>query len=210
MNTITTLPSVGDLAPRFKIDTPKGDLQFPEYSAGHWCIFFAHPANFSSAWTMYSTFLAFKERWFDARNTKMVALSTLPIRQDDWSGKVQRYLGIYLGAPVIEDLDATIAHMYGMASGRKRHPDHNRLAFIIDPDGIIRLILDNLEPSIEHAIIRLEKELDRLQGTASSEDLVSVNEPIDLCQVDVREVFDPEVCKNYKPAYFRRDKLNTN
>jgi alkyl hydroperoxide reductase subunit AhpC len=206
-STQTLLPQIGDKAPHFNVPSQKGDIEFPAYSAGQWCIFFAHPANFTSAWTMYSTFLAFKERWFDARNTKMVALTTQPIRHDDWSGKMRRYLGIYLGAPVIEDLDGSIAQQYGMASGRKRQPEHDRLAFIIDPEGIIRLILDNLEPSIEHAITQLERELDRLQNKTTTDLVATV---MDLSYEYVAEECDPSVGYAYKPAYFRRDKINPN
>jgi alkyl hydroperoxide reductase subunit AhpC len=201
------LPQVGDPAPEFSIATAKGTVDFPAYSAGCWCILCAHPANFTSAWTMYSTFLALKERWFDARNTKLLTLSTEPIRHEGWSGKVRRYIGIYLGAPVIEDLDFSIAMRYGMASGRIKQLRHDRLAFIIDPEGIIRLIVDNLEPSIEHAILRLENELDRLQGNRidSEDDLETCLEP-----ALVIEESDPLACFQPKPAYFRRDKINPN
>ena len=62
-----TLPKIGDYAPQFEVQTPKGLVRFPEFSKGYWCIFFAHPANFTSAWRMYSNFLAMKERWLNER-----------------------------------------------------------------------------------------------------------------------------------------------
>lgn len=202
------LPQVGDLAPDFAVPTQKGLVNFPEYSAGHWCIFFAHPANFTAAWTMYSTFLALKERWFNSRNTKLLALSNEPLRLDDWSGKVRRYIGIYLGAPVVEDLDFTIAHQYGMASGRRRLPGHDRLAFIIDPEGVIRLIVDNLQPSIEFAILNLEHELNRLQGKVVDLD----SNPDDALEalLEVNDLSDAVPNYQTRPAYFRKDKFNPN
>jgi alkyl hydroperoxide reductase subunit AhpC len=209
------LPEVGDPAPAFAVHTQKGIVRFPAYSKGCWCIFFAHPANFTSAWTMYSTFLSLKERWFNSRNTKLIALSNERLqRQSDWSEKVRRYIGIYLGAPVIEDLDFSIASRYGMATGRRKQNDNNRVAFIIDPEGIIRLIVDDQQPSIDHAILNLEQELDRLQGKVTTPSVHEVN--MSKRSNESAIVFDvPEQCDatpNYKlkPAYFKKDKINPN
>jgi peroxiredoxin 2/4 len=199
------LPQVGDLAPAFTIETQKGLLRFPEFSEGCWCIFFAHPANFTSAWWMYSTFLALKERWFNARNTKMLTLSNEPVRQNDWSDKVRRYIGIYLKAPVIEDLEFNIANQYGMASGRRKLPGFDRLAFIIDPEGVIRVIIHNPLPSIESAILELERELDRLQGKVIAASDPNDGKPVVLERPDA-------VTADYKPrpAYFPKKKINLN
>jgi peroxiredoxin (alkyl hydroperoxide reductase subunit C) len=159
------LPQVGDPAPSFEVVTSKGVVCFPGYSEGCWCIFFAHPANFTSAWTMFSAFLAMKERWLNERNTKVLALSNESLRPNsDWSDKARRYIGIYLKAPVIEDLDFKIAGMYGLASGRRPQKGCDRLAVIIDPVGIVRMIIHRPLPNIESALTDIERELDRLQG----------------------------------------------
>ena len=201
---LNKLPQVGEPAPDFMVPGEEGEISFSEYRGDCWCIFFAHPANFTSAWWMYSTFLALKERWFNSRNTKMLTLSNEPIKQNGWSDKVRRYIGIYLKSPVILDLDFEIAGKYGMACGRKPINDFDRLAFIIDPEGIIRLVIKNPLPSIEGAILELEKELDRLQGNVVAEEL-PVEEP------QVEEVPDVlETALDPKPAYFQRHKLNLN
>jgi peroxiredoxin (alkyl hydroperoxide reductase subunit C) len=202
------LPGIGDPAPRFEVETPRGLFRFPEYSEGCWCIFFAHPANFTSAWRMYSTFLALKERWFAARNTRLVALSNEDIRLNDWSDKVRRYIGIYLKAPVIEDLDFSIADRFGMASGRRKQPGFDRLAFIIDPDGIIRLIMHNPLPSIENAVLELEKELDRLQGNVPVP--AETTPAHTLESLDIPEKSDAVEEYKPKPAYFKRNRQNQN
>lgn len=158
------LPQVGDPAPAFEVNTPKGMVHFPQYSEGGWCILFAHPANFTSAWTMFSAFLAMKERWLNERNTKVLALSNEPLKHNnDWSDKARRFIGIYLKAPVIEDLDFSIARMFGLASGRRPQPGLDRLAVIIDPEGIVRMIIHRPLPNIETALLDIERELDRLQ-----------------------------------------------
>jgi alkyl hydroperoxide reductase subunit AhpC len=178
-------------------------VRFPEYSAGNWCVFFVHPANFTSAWRMYSTFLSLKERWFDSRNTNLIGISNEPVGQHEWSDKMRRYLGIYLKTPVIEDLDFSIATRYGMASRRRLHlPQFNRLGYIIDPAGIIRLIIQNPLPSIENAIIDLEHELDRLQGIISP--------PPPERPREVPEVSDVTSDYRPRPAYFSKKSLIRN
>lgn len=158
------LPEVGDVAPFFEVETQKGLVRFPEFCRGSWCIFFAHPANFTSAWRMYSDYLAMKERWLHERNTKLLALSNEHIRQSDWSDIVRRYIGIFLKAPVIEDQDNRIATLYGMSPGRRITPPNHRLLYIIDPEGIIRMIVHRPLVSIQTALADLETALERLQG----------------------------------------------
>jgi alkyl hydroperoxide reductase subunit AhpC len=170
-------------------------------------VFFAHPANFTSAWTMFSAFLAKKERWLNERNTKAIGLSTVPISQNDWSDKARRFVGIHLKAPVLEDLDFRVAKLYGMASGRKIHAGRDRLAFIIDPEGIIRFIITRpLMPDIESALQRIENEFDRLQGN-----LIEGFVPQAFESVEVVEHSDA-TDKHYKtkPAHFSKKKIYPN
>lgn len=207
-----SLPGVGDPAPCFKTLAEKGEICFPEYSQGCWCVFFAHPANFTTAWRMYSTLLAMKESWFSARNTKLIALSNEPIRISEWSDKVRRYIGIYLKAPIIEDLDFRIATLYGMASGRRRHlPGYDRLIYIIDPQGIIRLIIYNPLQNIEKDIADLEKELKRMMGYEGADSEAEETTASTAQSGNIPERSDATI-NAYKPrpAYFKKKKLHLN
>jgi peroxiredoxin (alkyl hydroperoxide reductase subunit C) len=200
------LPQVGDPAPFFEVATEKGLIRFPEYCEGKWCVFFAHPANFTSAWTMFSAFLALKERWLTERNTKILALSNEPIGHNNWSDMARRYIGIYWKGPVIEDLDFRIAHLYGLASGRRPHPGCDRLAFIIDPDQIIRMIITRPLPNIENALLEIEKKLDELQG--------NVPEAVPIEPGEQRVVLEQSDAEGgmYKPraAHFSKKKIFPN
>lgn len=205
------LPAVGEVAPAFVVPTEKGTVDFPAYSKGCWCVFFAHPANFTTAWRMYSTLLALKESWFSARNTKLLAISNVPLRGNDWSDKVRRYIGIYLKAPVIEDLDFSIATLYGMASGRRRHqPGYDRLVYIIDPEGVIRHIIYNPLKNIEQDIAELEKELKRMIG-CETPDTTLCSEEKTPAATEITERSDATI-NPYKPrpAYFKRKKISLN
>lgn len=199
-------PGVGDLAPAFEAQTTQGTIHFPEYSAGQWCIIFAHPANFSSAWEMFSTFVAMKERWLSERNIKVIGIANVPVEQNDWAQKASRFVGIYLRGPVVEDLDCSIAKRYGIASARRPLPDCNRLALVIDPQGIIRLIIQRpLMPNIESALSDIERELNRLQGHAKAA------QPV-LETAETLEHSDIPDGLHYrlKPAYFSRKRTSPN
>lgn len=201
------LPQVGDPAPSFTFQTLQGEIRFPEYSRGFWCVFFAHPANFTSAWTMFSAFLAKKERWLNERNTRALALSTVPISQNDWSDKARRFIGIHLKAPVLEDLDFHVANLYGMASGRRPQSGCNRLAFIIDPEGIIRHIITRpLMPDIESALIEIEAEFHRLQGNLVADFNAPSLEPAGA----VEQSDATERIYKAKAAHFPKKKISPN
>lgn len=200
---LPNLPQVGDPAPEFEFQTARGLLHFPEYSAGCWCVFFAHPANFTSAWTMFSTFLAKKERWLNDRNTKVLALSNESIRQNDWSDKARRFIGIYLKAPVLEDLDFRVARLYGLASGRRPQAGCERLAVVIDPEGIVRLIVNRPLPNIESALSDIESQLDHLQGLSTLPDPLDILEAIEQSDA-TSKVYRP------RPAYFSQKQFVDN
>lgn len=200
------LPKIGDPAPEFEVMTSKGLVHFPSYSEGGWCLFFAHPANFTSAWTMFSAFLAMKERWLNERNTKVLAISNESLRpNNDWSDKARRFIGIYLKAPVIEDLDFRISKLYGLASGRRPQPGCDRLAVIVDPQGIVRMIIHRPLPNIESALLDIEKELDRLQGNIADDSLKTPGLEVVAERSDAMQ----EIYKA-RPAHFPKKKFQHN
>ena len=204
-------PQIGDPAPYFEVETTRGLIQFPDYSAGHWCILFAHPANFTTAWQMFSVFLSKKEGWLDERNTKVIGLTNVPFRQNDWTQKAQRYVGIYLKGPVIEDLNCRIAKLYGIASGRRPLPGCDRLALIVDPNGIIRLIIHRPLPNIEEALLEIEQKLEQLQGSPTPDQPSSASDATIFAPGGTIERPDSAGdIYTVKPAYFPRKNLPDN
>jgi peroxiredoxin 2/4 len=199
------LPKEGDRAPEFQVETQRGLISFPEYAQGQWCILFAHPANFTSAWMMFNTFMVLKERWFDERNTKLIGVSCEPLRQDTWSDKVRRYIDIYLKAPLIEDADQQIAKLYGLSVGRRILQEQNRVAFIIDPEGIIRLIIERPIEGVENMISKLEFELNRLQGKIDTNQNIGL--PALPCEGGMT---DKTPMEQLRPVYFQRDSVHPN
>lgn len=201
------LPQVGEMAPAFEVQTQKGVVRFPEFSKGSWCVFFAHPVNFTSAWRMYSNFLAMKERWLHERNTRLLVLTNESARQSGWSDVVRRYIGIFLKAPVIEDSDNRISALYGLSPGRRIVPPNHRLLYIIDPEGVIRLIVNRPLASLQTSMAYLEAELDRLQGRIAAAVETPVAPPV---AISVPEQVDSQAGYKPKPAYFRQSRIILN
>jgi peroxiredoxin (alkyl hydroperoxide reductase subunit C) len=201
------LPQVGEMAPAFEVQTQKGVVRFPEFSKGSWCVFFAHPVNFTSAWRMYSNFLAMKERWLHERNTRLLVLTNESARQSGWSDVVRRYIGIFLKAPVIEDTDNRISALYGLSPGRRIVPPNHRLLYIIDPEGVIRLIVNRPLASLQTSMAYLEAELDRLQGRIAATVETPVAPPV---VIPVPEQVDTQAGYKPKPAYFRQSRIILN
>lgn len=207
----TNLPQIGDAAPAFEAMTNKGPVAFPgHFGDGNWTIFFAHPANFTGAWVMYSTFLALKEKYFTDRNCKLLGLFSqpnVPDAEGTWAEKARRYLGIYLKAPVVDDADLKIAGIYGMVIGRLRQSGHDRVAYVIDPGGIIRGIISG-PFTLQSVVDDLEKTINRLQGINEPEPL-----PIDpKSLIEMQEKADQVHSGFYKtkPAYFPKKELGAN
>lgn len=201
------LPQVGEIAPAFEVQTQKGVVRFPEFSKGSWCVFFAHPVNFTSAWRMYSNFLAMKERWLHERNTRLLVLTNESARQSGWSDVVRRYIGIFLKAPVIEDVDNRISALYGLSPGRRIVPPNHRLLYIIDPEGVIRLIVNRPLASLQTSMAYLEAELDRLQVRIAAAAETPVAPPV---VIPVSEQSDAQAGYKPKPAYFRQSRIILN
>ncbi len=207
-----TLPQEGAPAPPFVAHTQKGIIHFPEDYRGHWCVFLCHPANFTSGWRMYSDYLAQKERWLQERNTRLLLLSNQTVCGDLWSDIVKRYLSIYLKAPIIEDTDNCIAELYGMSPSWQISPPNHRFLYIIDPEGIVRLIVYRPLLSIQQSLAWVADRLICLQegkNASNGSDLGSaVPFPLPL---HVEEQLDKTLLeKKMRPAYLRKGKNSLN
>lgn len=203
------LPREGDPAPPFIAQTLKGTIHFPEDFRGSWCVFFCHPANFTNSWRMYSDYLKQKERWLQERNTRLLVLSNQTVCGDLWKDLVCRYLSLCLGAPIIEDTDNSIANLYGMSTGQQMSPPYHRLLYIIDPEGIIRLIVCRPLLSIQQSLTNIAEKLEQLQQQHTAAELKK-NFPSNLVgtvdeRLDIAESAQPK-----RPAYLHAFKTHLN
>lgn len=97
--------------------------------------------------------------------------------------------------------------MYGLASGRRPLPGCDRLALIVDPLGIIRLIIHRPLPNIEEALLEIERQFEEMSGF-SAQDPAEYRPSMSNIQ-DEQETPHQEPYP-LKPAYFNKRQLPEN
>jgi peroxiredoxin 2/4 len=141
-NTIYNMPRIGDQAPDFEAVTTIGNLQFSDYIKDSWTILFSHPADFTPVCTTELSGFALEKRFFTERNTKLIGLSIDSIHSHiAWVNAVQEKTDVLFDFPIIADLDMHVAKLYGMLQPGESETAAVRAVFMIDPAGIIRLIM---------------------------------------------------------------------
>ena len=145
--TVTRMPLIGDPAPAFKATTTQGEINFPADFKGKWVILFSHPADFTPVCTTeFMTFTSMLDE-FKALNTELVGLSVDSLYSHiAWLRKIQELewkdkKNLEVTFPLIEDIRMDVAKMYGMIQPGQSNTQAVRAVFVVDPKGIIRLIL---------------------------------------------------------------------
>ena len=147
-NEITPSLRKGDMTPVFDADTTQGKIHFPMDFNGKWIILFSHPSDFTPVCT--SEFLTFgaMANEFEALNCQLIGLSVdglyshiawlRTIREKiEYKGKKN----IAVRFPLIADLSAEVAHLYGMIQPGESTTQAVRAVFFIDPQSVIRAIV---------------------------------------------------------------------
>lgn len=134
------MPLLGDAFPEMSVKTTHGPMNLPSDLKGNWFVLFSHPADFTPVCT--TEFVSFQKRHdqFDALKCKLVGMSVDQIFSHiKWVEWIKDELKVDIQFPVIAANDA-IALKLGML-----HPGKGtntvRAVFIVDPEGIIRLIM---------------------------------------------------------------------
>ena len=137
----TSLPLLGDAFPELEVRTTHGVKNLPGDYKGKWLVLFSHPADYTPVCT--TEFVAFQKRYdeFRALNAELVGLSIdqvfSHIKWVDWIGEK---LGVDIEFPVIADDRGQVAERLGMIHAGKG-TNTVRAVFIVDPQGILRLML---------------------------------------------------------------------
>jgi len=140
MESNTSFPLIGDLAPSFIAQTTQGEINFPADYLGSWVVLFSHPADFTPVCT--TEFLGFQDliKEFEARNTKLLGYSVDGIHSHiEWLRNIKKNFGVDIEFPVAAG--GHIAHLYGMV-----HPNADKMltvraVFIISPKGVVATIM---------------------------------------------------------------------
>lgn len=132
---------IGEKAPSFEAQTTRGKVNFPDDYKGKWIVLFSHPADFTPVCT--TEFVAFQKRFeqFEELNAQLIGLSIDQVfAHIKWVQWIKENLGVEIQFPVIADDRGKIAEMFGMIHPAKA-TNTVRAVFIIDPEGIVRLII---------------------------------------------------------------------
>ncbi len=142
------MPRIGDRAPAFKAMTTQGEITFPDQYAGSWVILFSHPADFTPVCTSeFMTFASMEDKFAEV-NCKLVGLSVDGLYSHiAWLRTIKdkiEYRGmknVEVKFPLIEDITMEVAKKYGMIQPGESSTKAVRAVFVIDPKGIIRVII---------------------------------------------------------------------
>jgi peroxiredoxin (alkyl hydroperoxide reductase subunit C) len=137
----TNLPRLNEPAPDFEAVTTFGTLRLSDFRDS-WLILFSHPADFTPVCT--TEFVAFAEIYpeLQKRNVNLLGLSIESIYAHiAWVRNIEENLGVRIPFPVIADLNKEVASAYGMIQPGESTTEAVRCVFIIDPKGILRLML---------------------------------------------------------------------
>ena len=132
---------IGQKAPSFQATTTYGPKTLNDYQ-GKWLVFFSHPGDFTPVCT--TEMIAFSKAYpyFQQMNTELLGLSIDSNASHlAWMNDIYLRTGIVLPFPIVADRSGEIARLYGMVSKDVSNTQTVRDVVIIDPEGIIRVIL---------------------------------------------------------------------
>jgi len=136
-----SIPLIGEKLPELKVQTTHGVKIIPKDYEGKWLVLFSHPADFTPVCT--SEFVAFSKRYdeFQKLNCDLLGLSIDQVFSHiKWVEWIKENLDVTIQFPIIADDTGAVAKRLGMI-----HPGKGtntvRAVFLIDPKGIVRLML---------------------------------------------------------------------
>ena len=134
-------PRLNEPAPDFEAETTQGLLRLADFKDS-WLILFSHPADFTPVCT--TEFIAFAEIFpeLQKKNVNLIGLSVDSIYSHiAWVRNIEEKLGVKIPFPVIADLNKEVSSAYGMIQPGESTTEAVRCVFVIDPKGILRLML---------------------------------------------------------------------
>jgi alkyl hydroperoxide reductase subunit AhpC len=162
---------IGDRAP----DSTQGTIHFEAWRANGWAILFSHPADFTPVCTTELGMVARLKPEFDKRNVKAIGLSVDPVDSHSrWAEDIAETQGARLNFPLLADADRKVAQLYDMLPADATATATVRSVFIIDPKGVVRLVL-TYPASTGRNFDEILRVIDSLQLTDSSKVATPVN-----------------------------------
>ncbi|MHA1229569.1 MAG: peroxiredoxin [Candidatus Helarchaeota archaeon] len=135
------IPLLGDLFPEMTVNTTHGVIKLPDDMKGKWFVLFSHPADFTPVCTTEFYAFAIRANKFKELNCELIGLSIDQVFSHiKWIEWIEENLNQEIPFPVIADDIGKVAKTLGMVQSGKGN-NTVRAVFIVDDNGIIRLIL---------------------------------------------------------------------
>jgi peroxiredoxin 2/4 len=133
---------IGSKAPDFRAKTTHGEIQFYDWAKDSWVIFFSHPADFTPVCSTEFNEFARRENDFKQRNVKLLGLSIDSVYSHlAWVRSIEQLFDVKINFPVVADLDAKVAQLYGMIHPGASETVTVRTVYFIDPTQTIRALI---------------------------------------------------------------------
>ncbi|MEM8640013.1 MAG: peroxiredoxin [Cyanobacteria bacterium P01_G01_bin.54] len=156
---------LGDTVPDFTQASTAGEISFYDWAGDSWVVLFSHPADYTPVCTTELGEVARRKADFEARNTKVIALSVDDVASHNgWVNDINETQSTTVNYPILADVDKKVSDLYGMI-----HPNANakvtvRSVFIIDPVKKLRLTI-TYPPATGRNFDEIIRVLDSLQLT---------------------------------------------
>ncbi len=132
---------IGQVAPDFEAITTFGNMKLTDYK-GKWLVLFSHPGDFTPVCTTEMIAFSKAYTYFKNLNTELLGLSIDSNSSHlAWAFDIYCKTGVKIPFPIIADRSGEISRKYGMISTSVSNTETVRNVYVIDPNGIIRLIL---------------------------------------------------------------------
>jgi len=132
---------IGMRAPDFEADSTYGNISLEDYK-NKWLVLFSYTGDFNPICTTEIISFAKLNTYFEQKNAFLLGLSIDSNSSHlAWMYDIYIRTGITIPYPIISDRNGKIARKYGMISSDVSNVEPVRNVYIIDPNGIIRLIL---------------------------------------------------------------------
>lgn len=133
---------LGDTAPNFQAESSVGDINFYNYLGDSWGILFSHPADYTPVCTTELGYTAKLQSEFDARDTKVIALSVDGVEDhQNWVKDINETQNTNVKFPIIADKDRKVSELYDFIHPNASVTATVRSLLIIDPSKKVRLII---------------------------------------------------------------------
>ena len=133
---------LGDTAPNFQAESSVGDINFYNYLGDSWGILFSHPADHTPVCTTELGYTAKLQSEFEARDTKVIALSVDGVEDhQNWVKDINETQDTTVKFPIIADKDRKVSELYDFIHPNASATATVRSLLIIDPLKKVRLII---------------------------------------------------------------------